>query len=142
VATQPETRGLEAFREFIGADDHAITDVKVGDTIRVRLRARNVNNRALHHVAMTDLLPGGFENAPNGLRPGLRTLPGATYVDAREDRNLVFLDLGPGESRTFEWAVRPTCAGTFVVPAPFGEAMYDRAICGTGAGGRITVRPR
>jgi uncharacterized protein YfaS (alpha-2-macroglobulin family) len=88
------------------------------------------------------LLPSGFENAPNDLRPGLNALPGATYVDVREDRTLLFLDLAAGASQTFEWTVRPTCAGKFVVPAAFGEAMYDRAISGTGVASQFTVLPR
>ena len=42
----------------------------------------------------------------------------------------------------FTWRVRPTCAGTFIVPPAFGEAMYDRAIHGSGVAGKFTVLPR
>jgi uncharacterized protein YfaS (alpha-2-macroglobulin family) len=139
---KPEIRGLEMFREFLTKDNRVVTETKVGETLRLRLRARNVNARRLSHIAIVDLLPGGFENAPNDLRPGLGTLPGTTYVDVREDRNLLFLDLGPGASQTFEWTVRPTCAGKFTVPAAFGEAMYDRAVCGTGVASQIVVLSR
>jgi uncharacterized protein YfaS (alpha-2-macroglobulin family) len=142
LATKPETRGLELFREFVTADGRAVTETKVGETLKLRLRARNVNRDRITHIALIDLLPGGFENAPNDLRPGLNAIAGATYVDVREDRNLLFLDLGGGASCTFEWTVRPTCAGKFVVPAAFGEAMYDRALSGTGMATQMTVLPR
>ena len=142
LATKPETRGLELFREFVTADGKPVVETKVGETLKLRLRVRNVYRDHLDNIALTDLLPGGFENAPNDLRPGLNALPGATNVDVREDRNLLFLDLDAGASRTFEWTVRPTCAGRFVVPAAFGEAMYDRAISGSGVSTQIVVQSR
>lgn len=139
---RPATRGLEVFQEIIGPDEKPVTIVSVGDDVRVRVRARNVNDLPQRHIALTLLQPAGFENAPNGLQPGLHGLPGATYVDAREDRNLLFFDLAPGASRTFEWKARATAAGTFVVPPAFAEAMYDRAVSGHGATSRITVNLR
>jgi alpha-2-macroglobulin len=139
---KPEIRGLEIFRELLDEKQRVVAEGKVGVPLRARVRIRNANAQRLSNIAIVDLLPAGFENAPGGLRPGLGTLPGATYIDVREDRNLFFLDLGPGESRTFEWEIRPTCAGKFNVPAAFGEAMYDRAISGTGVASHIVVVPQ
>jgi len=119
-----------------------VTQAKVGETLKLRTRLRNVNARAQTHLAVTDLFPGGFDLAPDGLHPGLGALPGAEYVDVREDRALVFCSLGAGESRTFEYEVRPLCAGTFAVPPAFAENMYDRAVHGSGAAGKFTVQPR
>jgi uncharacterized protein YfaS (alpha-2-macroglobulin family) len=114
----------------------------VGSTLHVRLRVRNVNARPQTHLAVTELFPGGFDLAPNSLRPGLDTLPGAEYVDVREDRALIFTSLGAGESRTFEYALRPTCAGSFTIPPAFAENMYDRAIHGSGVASSFKVMPR
>ncbi len=141
LPAKPETSGLEVFREFLNEQGRVVTSAKVGETLTLRLRVRNVNAKAQSHLALVDLLPGGFDNAPGALQPGLGAL-GAEYVDVREDRNLVFTSLGAGASHDFTWRVRPTCAGTFIVPPAFGEAMYDRAIHGSGATGKFTVLPR
>jgi uncharacterized protein YfaS (alpha-2-macroglobulin family) len=141
-AAAPSVRGLEVFREFLDASGAPVTTAKVGETLRVRLRLRNVNDRAQSQLAITELFPGGFDLAPNGLKPGLHALPGTDYVDVREDRTLLFCGLGAGESHTFEFEVRPMCAGTFVVPPAFAENMYDRAVHGSGAAGKFIVKPR
>ena len=91
---------------------------------------------------MIDLFPSGFDLAPDGLKPGLRAIAGAEYVDVREDRATFFTSLAAGESRTFEYPIRPTCAGTFAMPPAFAENMYDRAIHGAGVTGTVTVNSR
>jgi uncharacterized protein YfaS (alpha-2-macroglobulin family) len=119
---------------------------KVGETLRIRVSIRNVSKSAQAHLALSELLPGAFDFAPAGeehaLRPGLGTLAGTEYVDVREDRALLFCDLAENETRTFEYAVRPTCAGTFSVPPSLVESMYDRTVRGRGVAGRFTVVPR
>ncbi len=137
-----QTSGLEMVREFLNEKGQPVTSAKVGETLTLRLRVRNTNKSAQRHLALVDLLPGGFENAPDSLKPGLATLNDAEYVDVREDRNLLFTELPPGTSHTFKWEVRPGVAGTFTVPPAFGEAMYDRAVHGSGAAGKFTVLPR
>ena len=141
LPTVANTSGLEVFREFLDAKGQAVTSAKVGETLKVHLRVRNVNAKAQTHLALVDLLPGGFDNAPDSLSPGLGSL-GADYVDVREDRNLLFVGLRAGESHEYTWEVRPGCAGTFTIPPAFGEAMYDRGIHGNGAAGQFTVLPR
>jgi hypothetical protein len=138
----PQTSGLEMTREFLNEKGQPVTSAKVGETLTLRLRVRNTNQTAQRHLALVDLLPGGFENAPDALKPGLATIHDAEYVDVREDRNLLFTELPPGTSHTFKWEVRPGVAGTFTVPPAFGEAMYDRAVHGSGAAGKFTVLPR
>ena len=137
-----DTKGLEVSRELLGADGKPFVSARVGDTLRLRVRVRNVNSRAQTHIAVNELFPGGFDLAPDGLKPGLHAVPGTEYVDVREDRALFFTSLGAGESRVFDYAVRPTCAGTFAIPPAFAENMYDRAIHGSGVGGSITIAPR
>ena len=80
--------------------------------------------------------------APLALQPGLNTLAGADYVDVREDRALLFCGLEENATRTFEYAVRPTCAGAFTVPPPFAESMYDRTVRGRGVAAKFTVLAR
>lgn len=136
-----QTSGLELTREFLNEKGQPVTTAKVGETLKLRLRLRNVSAKEQTHLAVIDLLPGGFDNAPDALKPGLGSA-GAEYVDVREDRNLFFTGLGAGTSREFTWEVRPGVAGTFTIPPAFGEAMYDRGVHGNGAAGKFTVLPR
>jgi len=145
-AAEPNARGLEVTREVLDEKDQVTDVAKVGETLRIRVSIRNISKSAQAHLAVSELLPGAFDFAPAGeehaLRPGLGTLVGAEYVDVREDRALLFCDLGENETRTFEYSVRPTCAGTFSVPPSLVESMYDRTVRGRGVAGKFTAVPR
>ena len=144
----PAVKSVAEVRRKLAADKQVALDTiaKVGETLRIRVRLRNVSKTAQPNLAVSELLPGAFDFAPQGighaLKPGLRTLAGAEYVDLREDRALIFCDLGNDETKTFEYSVRPTCAGTFTLPPSLVESMYDRAVSGRGVAGKFTVLPR
>ncbi|WP_395732630.1 alpha-2-macroglobulin [Prosthecobacter sp.] len=139
VPTQRIVDGLEVFREIIGADGKAVAKLKVGEGALVRLTVRNVSPNALRNLAVLDLMPGSFELEPNGLKPGRGTMPGADYVDVREDRNVFFCGLGKGEVKTFSYRIKPIAAGSYVIPPVFAESMYDRGTKGRDGGGKIDV---
>lgn len=56
-----QDRGLEVLREYLDAQGRPTTTVAVGDELEVRLRVRSRESRSWEHVAISDLLPGGFE---------------------------------------------------------------------------------
>ena len=146
LPTVADAHGIEVFREILDEKGDAATMAKVGETLLIRLRIRNVSTTAQPHVALSELLPGAFDFAPQGeahaLKPGLGALPGAEYVDVREDRALIFCNLAHEETKTFEYSVRPTCAGAFTIPPAYAESMYDRAVNSRGVAGKFTVLPR
>lgn len=131
--------GLEVLREIVDANGQPLTKLKVGAGTLVRLRVRNISPDALTNIALLDLMPGSFELEPNGLRPGRDTVPGADYVDVREDRNIFFCSLEKGETKTFAYRIKPIAAGSYVIPPAFAESMYDRGIKGRSSGGRVEV---
>ena len=139
VPTQRIADGLEVFREILGADGKAVAKLKVGEGALVRLTVRNVSPDALSNIAVLDLMPGSFELEPNGLKPGRGTIPGADYVDVREDRNVFFCGLGKGEVKTFSYRIKPIAAGIYVIPPAFAESMYDRGTKGRDGGGKVNV---
>ncbi len=139
VPTQRIADGLEVFREILAADGKAVAKLKVGEGALVRLTVRNVSPDALSNIALLDLMPGSFELEPNGLKPGRGTMPGADYVDVREDRNVFFCGLGKGEVKTFSYRIKPIAAGSYVIPPAFAESMYDRGIKGRDGGGKVNV---
>jgi hypothetical protein len=135
------TEGVEVHREFLDKDGNAAERLKVGEGVTIRIRVRNVSAGDVDHLAVLDLLPGGFEVEPNSLRPGTGTVPGASYVDVREDRNVFFCRLEKGAVKTFEYRIKPVAAGSFAVPPVFAESMYDRGLHGQGAGSKVLVEP-
>ncbi|MDB6072751.1 MAG: hypothetical protein JWO89_391, partial [Verrucomicrobiaceae bacterium] len=86
-----------------------------------------------------DLMPGGLELVAGGLRTGREALPGADYIDVREDRNVLYIHLGKAESKTFSYPVKPVSGGKFIIPPVFAESMYDRGIKGRNGGGVVEV---
>jgi len=139
LPTQRIADGLEVFREIIGADGKAVAKLKVGEGALVRLTVRNVSPNALSNIAVLDLMPGSFELEPNGLKPGRGTMPGADYVDVREDRNVFFCRLGKEQVKTFTYRIKPIAAGIYVIPPVFAESMYDRGTKGRDGGGKVNV---
>lgn len=139
LPTERIADGLEVHREILDADNKLLTTLKIGTGVLVRLRVRNISPERLSNIAVLDLMPGSFELEPNGLRPGRNTVPGADFVDVREDRNIFFCDLDKGETKTFAYRIKPIAAGNYVIPPVFAESMYDRGIKGRAGGGRVTV---
>ena len=143
---EASAKHIEILRELVDADDQPVTQGKQGETIFAKLTIRNLTKTDLPNLAITEMLPGGFELAPPGephsLRPGLATRQGIDYIDVREDRALIYLALRKEGSLSLQYALRPTCAGTFVIPPPFAEDMYEARIRANGAAGKIVVIAR
>ena len=137
---------IEVLRELVDAAGQPVTQSKLGETLFAKLTIRNLTKTDMPNLAITEMLPGGFEFAPPGepdsLRPGLATRQGTDYIDVREDRALIYLGLRPEGSLSLQYALRPTCAGTFVVPPPYAEDMYEAKVRANGPSGKIIILPR
>ncbi len=148
-------QGMEVLREYVDKQGQPLTSVKVGDEVLVRLRFRAIDRATLSNVALTDLLPGGFEPVVNeraqdaqGEAPQDKSKPylrigssggwGAEYADVREDRVVLYGTVSSSMSE-FVYRIRATNAGTFIVPPAYGESMYERSIQARSAAGKITV---
>jgi uncharacterized protein YfaS (alpha-2-macroglobulin family) len=64
----------------------------------------------------------------------------AKSVDVREDRVVVFGSLS-GDSTEYYYKIKAINAGTYQVPPPFAEAMYDKTIVFRGVSSQIEVSP-
>jgi alpha-2-macroglobulin len=152
-------QGIEILREYVDAQDQPVTAVRSGDEITVRLRMRAIDADYIANVAVTDLLPGGFEpvlsppadgeapaaepRAPsagswfNRLGSGGNWRP--EFADVREDRVVVYGGLSK-DLAEYRYRIRATNAGTFTVPPSFAESMYDRTLRARAASSRVTVK--
>jgi len=129
---------LEIVREYLDRDGEPITRARQGQEVTVRLRVRALG-KPVSNVAVTDLLPGGFEVLRDSVP---RTVTGwrADYVDVREDR-VIFYGRFDTSARELSYRAKVTASGEFVIPPPFAEAMYDRAVRASGVSGRFSVSP-
>lgn len=64
-AEQKEVKSrIEVIRQYADSDGKAVKTVKLGDEIKVTLALRTTDEKAHAHIAIVDLLPGGFELIP------------------------------------------------------------------------------
>ena len=135
-------RGIEILREYLDAQGQPIATVRNGDEIVVRLRMRAIDADYIANVAVTDLLPGGFE-------PVLQNEPGAerqaparwqpAFADVREDRVVLYGGLTK-EMAEYSYRIRASNVGTFLVPPAYAESMYDRTLRARTQPARVTVK--
>ena len=128
--------GIEVDRAYLDADGEPADEVRVGDELTVRLRIRTQGPR-IANVAVTDLLPGGFEIVTASVRS--RYGPwSADYRDVREDRLVIY---GSFDERVTEvrYRVKATNPGDYTAPAAHAAAMYHRGVRGHSAPGTLTV---
>ena len=131
LPAKPVEAGLEIFREY-PATAH------VGDPITVKLKVRSLQKDSVSNCAVVDLLPGGFEVVGTSIQPGAETVPGWDFVEVREDR-VVFFGSVSTDLQEISYQIKATNRGEYLVPPPFVESMYDRAVHGSGVGQKITV---
>lgn len=146
--TPPTTElksGLEVVREYVGADGKPLTSVKIGDEITVRLSLRGIAsggaNAQVASVALTDLLPGGFEPVISRTPEGASSTVGGAgleFADVREDRVVVYASANDGV-QTWTYRIRATNTGEFTVPPAWAQSMYERERQARSLPGKVTV---
>lgn len=141
-------------------DGKEVTEFRVGDVLMVQLRVRTKN--ALRYAMVEDSLPAGFDVINDRLKDstqdtgyeynydefGEMAPRGGYYwsdpVDIRDERVTLFNEyIWPRENsfgHTFTYRVRVSRAGTYSIPAPRVEGMYDPEIFAVGKQMKITVK--
>lgn len=127
---------LEISRQYLNADNKPVTAAQQGDELTVRVRIRALEGE-LSNVAVIDLLPGGFEVQRDSVRGQFGNWR-AAYTDIREDR-VVFYGTFGSQVTELTYKVKATARGSFVIPPPMAEAMYDRTAVAQGLSGRFEV---
>ncbi len=149
--TQPPTEVLadkiEFYRDYQNAAGEALTEVKMGEEVTVKLKLRSTDGKKHYNVAIVDLLPGGFDvvyargGAEGGMVGRLRSA-GSTwnpgYADIREDRVVLYGIIGEKVGE-FVYKIKATTRGEFTVPPAYGESMYDAGVRARSLGAKIKV---
>ena len=128
--------------------------VKLGS--RVRVRVAMVAPARRYHVALVDPIPAGFEaqnprlattgsiprddKLSKSKRPWWWSRVWYEHQNLRDERVEAFASLVYGGTYDFNYVARATTPGTFVVPPPKAEEMYDPETFGRGAGDRVVIQ--
>jgi uncharacterized protein YfaS (alpha-2-macroglobulin family) len=152
VAQEAKFQGIEIIHEFLDDKGKVINEAELGQEVTVRIRVRSQDRPRLPQVALVDVLPGGLEpvlTSPSDSeepdvplwrkRLGGKSTWQIQYADIREDRVVFYGDIHRDVSEV-TYKVRATNVGNFVVPAAYGEAMYEHRVYGRSAGASFKVR--
>ncbi len=99
----------------------------------------NTGTSDLSHLALTHILPSGWEVFNEASDSHSPTSATYAYRDVRDDRVLTYFDLKRGESKQFAIRLQATYAGSFILPAVQCEAMYNTAVQARTRTGKTTV---
>ncbi len=137
-AASAKAHGIEVSRVYLDAEGRAVSAVRQGEEVTVKITARAMKPR-IEDCAISDLLPGGFEMVlPRGESEEPRP-ENVTFADRREDRMILFADLTDQEL-VYTYRIRAVNRGSFTVPPIHAEAMYDQSLYGHGAAGNMEIQ--
>ncbi|MDR1894209.1 MAG: hypothetical protein LBQ61_05895 [Spirochaetales bacterium] len=113
-------------------------ELKQGTDLAVLIRVANSLNYRVNEIALTALMPSGWEihNQRIGEESG-----SANHQDIRDDRVIDYFSLDPGSSRELRLLVNNAYAGHFYLPLIKAEAMYDPEIQAVRPGRWIDIVP-
>jgi len=142
---EPQKNNIEIFREFRNEKGDVIHEAPLDSKVLVNLILRSTSEEHYYDIAVSDLIPGGFEIdlSCKGLecRKSLGTgsdLWEPYFVDVRDDRVLLFGNIGK-EAQRFVYKIKPTNPGSFQIPPATAEGMYNRSVFAQGIGGTFQI---
>lgn len=114
-----------------------------GDLIVVKITLSNIERNRIDNIAITDLLPAGFEieNPRLTALPGLEWIKdqaGYDYMDVRDDRIHFFTSVAANPIH-FYYMVRAVSPGKFIMGPVMADAMYDGNYRSYHGAGVVTV---
>jgi uncharacterized protein YfaS (alpha-2-macroglobulin family) len=132
----PLQKGLDVDREYRDKDGKTVQTIILGNEIEVHIQIRALDSRYHNNIAITDLLPGGFEVIRDSVHA-----PNMDYADVREDR-VVFFGSAEPTAKEIIYRIKSINKGQYTVPPIVAESMYDVKVKARGIAGTITVEGR
>lgn len=136
------SKGISMQIKYVGQNGKAINvnNLMQGTSFTMVVEIKNTdNNMAYPNMALSQILPGGWEIISTryaGISEGMKNF---TYQDIRDDRMLTFFDLGKGETKQFLCRIQASYAGVYYMPATVCEAMYDADIYARSTASEIKI---
>jgi alpha-2-macroglobulin len=140
-----EDQYLKIRRQFFDRYGRRIdgNSFRQNDLIVVQLTLEKNYNTDVFNIAISDLLPAGFEIE----NPRTKEIPGMDWItnadnplslDVRDDRVNFFVDLTSAK-QVYYYAVRAVSPGEYRLPPAAAEAMYNAEYHSYNGGGKIVV---
>lgn len=136
-------KGISMQIKYVGQNGAALNykDLMQGTSFTMIVEVTNLNsNQSYTNMALSQILPGGWEIVSTryaGISEGLKNY---TYQDIRDDRMLTFFDLGKGETKQFYCRIQASYAGVYYMPATVCEAMYDASVYARTTASEIKIK--
>ena len=138
---------IKVRKSFYGRDGrylYHLNDVQQNDLIVVKITIQGTGSTNVENVAITDVLPAGFEIENERIRntPDLDWIKNESrpdYKDIRDDRINLFTSVNRYEKH-FYYAVRAVSPGTFQMGPVGADAMYNGEYHSYYGGGVVTIK--
>ncbi|MCM1030516.1 MAG: MG2 domain-containing protein [Oscillibacter sp.] len=118
-----------------------LQQLKQGTDITAEISIKNTGVTGTYqNLALSYLLPSGFEIINDRLTGNTSAFKEADYVDIRDDRYYVYFSLKQEQTKTFKFRLNAAFPGIFTQPAITCEAMYDHSIEAVLPGGKVEIR--
>ncbi len=117
---------------------------KQNELIVVRLSIQAEKNQSVENVAITDMLPAGFEIE----NPRITDVPGTDWItnastpdysDIRDDRITLFTHVRGSKAQHYYYVVRAVSKGTFEMGPVGADAMYNGEYHSYHGAGKVTI---
>lgn len=119
-----------------------ISKLKQGTNFIVQLRVSNKTAFAVDNLALTQMIPAGWEIINErlfGTGVAAEDQNNYDYRDIRDDRVNTYFSLGAGKTKTFALELNASYCGDFILAPVLCEAMYDQSYYARKGGGRVEV---
>jgi len=130
--SQEVDNNMRVRRTYFDRNGQEISTFRQGDLIVCRISLSG-GERSAENIAITDMIPAGFEIENPRLttsadlswidQEGDKFTP--DYLDVRDDRLVLFTNLTRQKSKHYFYLLRVVNTGTFQLAAIGAEAMYD-----------------
>ncbi len=140
-----EDKNLQVRREYLdrAGATVSLSSVKQNDLLVVRISI-NCNVDILENVAITDMLPAGFEIENPRLTETtnysfIKNASSPEYLDIRDDRMNLYTSFKGRKQQVFYYLVRAITQGEFMHAPVVAEAMYDANYYSASGAGKVRV---
>lgn len=118
-----------------------IEQLKQGEDITAEISIKNTGLTGTYEeLALSYLIPSGFEIINDRLTGNTNAWPGAEHVDIRDDRYYVYFSLKQNQTKTFKFRFNAAFKGEYMLPAIHCSAMYDNSIQAILPGGKVNIQ--
>jgi len=139
-----EDVSMRVRKTFFDRWGHPINLMQIKQNDLVVVRISIVADKAyLENVAITDILPAGFEIENDRLRATnsmdwIKDASSPTYEDIRDDRINLYTNIGT-TNQNFYYTCRAVSPGTFKMGPVMADAMYNEAYHSYNGGGWVRI---